>query len=156
VSTGPVSGTVVIGIGNPLRRDDGIGPAVAAEVARRRPGLRVVGCPAEPTALLEAWQGAGRAVLVDAAVGAEPGRVRWCGLADLAESAPLSSHDLGLRQTYELGRALGCAPETVLVVSVEVVDTGHGEGFSEPVRAVLPQAVRAVLDVVDDLDDRNG
>ena len=68
---------VVVGIGNPHRRDDGVGPAVAARVAARRlPGVRVIDCAAEPAALLEAWAGAPLAVLVDAVSGGVPGRVR--------------------------------------------------------------------------------
>lgn len=137
---------VVIGIGNPFRRDDGIGPAVAREIARQGlPGIRVLSCAAEPTAILEAWEGANRAVLIDAAVDGRPGRVRQCTLDDVADAALLSSHDLGLRQTFELGRALGRAPDSVVVVSVDVADTGHGEGFTAAVREALPEAVRAVL-----------
>lgn len=140
---------VVIGIGNSFRRDDGIGPAVAGEIARQGlPGVRALSCAAEPTAILEAWQGANLAVLIDAAVDGRPGRVRQCTLDDVAEATPLSSHDLGLRQTFELGRALGRAPDSVIVVSVDVADTGHGEGLTAAVREALPEAVRAVLGIL--------
>ena len=48
------------GSGNPFRRDDGIGPAVAAAIERRHlPGVRVVISDGEPSGLLEAWSGAG-------------------------------------------------------------------------------------------------
>lgn len=148
---------VVIGIGNTFRRDDGIGPAVAQELARQDiPNLRVLACVAEPTAILDAWRYASRAVLVDAAAGAEPGRVSRCMIDDLAEPASLSSHDLSLRQAYELARALDRAPESVAVVSVEVADTGHGEGLSAAVRAALPQAVRAVLDILGHPGEESG
>ncbi len=140
------AGAVVIGIGNPLRRDDGIGPAVAAGLAGHDlPGTRVLTCAAEPTALLDAWEGAALAVLIDAVAGDRPGRVRTCSLVDLAEAAPVSSHDLGLRQAYELGRVLGRAPESVIVVTVDVADTGHGQGLSPAVAAALPDAVCAVV-----------
>ena len=136
---------VVIGIGNDYRRDDGVGPAVAAALAATNPpGVRVLTCAAEATALLDAWAGAARAVLVDAAEGGEPGRVRVCALDDLTESADVSSHGLSLRQTYELGRVLDRAPGAVLVVSVDAADTGHGVGLSPAVSAALPEAVRRV------------
>lgn len=142
-------GTVVIGIGNSFRRDDGVGPAVAAEVmARHLDSVRVVTCAADPVALLDAWDGAAMAVLIDAVVGEQPGRVRSCLLQDFAEATPVSSHDLGLRQAYELGRALGRAPRSVVVVTVDVADTGHGQGLSAPVLAALPDALRAVLALV--------
>lgn len=140
---------VVIGIGNSFRRDDGIGPAVAAEIARRAlPGIRVLRCAAEPTAILDAWEGATRVVLIDAARGGILGRVRRCAVAELVEPVAVSSHDLSLRQTVELGRALGRVPDSVTVVSVDVADTGHGEGLTPAVQAALPEAVRVVLEIL--------
>ena len=100
--------TVVIGVGNRYRRDDGVGPEVAAAVeALRLPGVRVLRCGTETTAILDAWAGAWLAVVVDAAAGGTPGRVRQCALDDLAEQRPVSSHELSLRQTYELGPGPG-------------------------------------------------
>ena len=137
-----MTGAVVIGIGNAFRRDDGIGPAVAAQLAAR--GVSAVTCPAEPTAILDAWAGSALAVLVDAAGGGVPGRIRQCTIEDLADAAPVSSHDLGLRKTYELGLMLGRAPGALVVVTVDVADTGHGVGLSPAVADALPGAVRLV------------
>lgn len=59
----------MIGIGNELRCDDGIGPAVAAEIQRRKiPGVRVVLSHGEPIGLLDAWTGVRLAVVIDAVV----------------------------------------------------------------------------------------
>lgn len=140
---------VVIGVGNPSRRDDGVGPAVAARIAGRElPGVRVMQCPAEPTALLDAWEGADLAVVVDAVVGELPGRVRTCAPAELVEAHPVSSHDLGLARTYELAAVLGRAPQSLVVVAVDVADTGHGPGLSPSVAAALGEAERAVLRIL--------
>ena len=139
---------VVIGIGNVFRRDDGIGPAVAAALDADAAGVKVVTCAAEPAAILDAWTGAEVAVVIDAAVGPQPGAVLRCAPGELSDSNPVSSHELSLRQTVELGRALGRAPRSVAVVAVGVADTGHGEGLSPAVAAALPEAlavVRAVL-----------
>lgn len=140
---------VVIGIGNVHRRDDGIGPVVAEVIARQHiPGVQVRACPAEPAALLDAWAGADLAVIVDAAAGGSPGRVRRCTTADLTAATPVSSHDLSLAQTYELGLALGRAPQSVVVVTIDVADTGHGTGLSPAVAAALPEASAEVLAVL--------
>jgi hydrogenase maturation protease len=138
--------TVLIGVGNVHRRDDGIGPAVVGQVAATNPhGVRIVTCAAEPTAILDAWDGCLLAVLVDAAVGVPAGSVRQWSLAELdATSTPVSSHDLSLRQTFELARALGRAPGRVVVIGVGVADSGHGAGLSPEVRSALPEAVRLV------------
>jgi hydrogenase maturation protease len=140
-----LTAAVVIGVGNSYRRDDGVGPAVAAAVeALRLPGVRVVHCAAETTAILDAWDGAGLAVVVDAAAGGTPGRVSHCGIDDFVERTAVSSHELGLKQSYELAVILGRAPDSIVVVTVDVSDTGHGVGLSPPVAAALPEAVRVV------------
>ena len=140
-----MSRRVVIGVGNPDRRDDGVGPAVAAAVVAP-PGVAVLSCPAEPTALLDAWDGSELAVLIDAAVGGPPGRVRAGAIGELGVGAekPVSSHDLSLSQTYELARALGRAPAALVVVTIDIADAGHGVGLSPQVAAALPEAVRLV------------
>lgn len=140
---------VVIGIGNPYRRDDGVGPALADLVARQAiPGVRVISCLAEPSAIIEAWSDAGLAVLIDAAVGGPPGRVDRRAITDAAQAAPVSSHDLGIAATYRLAEALGRAPRAAEVVTVDVADTGHGVGLTPAVAAALPEALRMVLEVL--------
>lgn len=136
---------VVIGVGNPFRRDDGVGPAVAAAVTA---DVTVLTCPAEPTAILDAWAGSEVAVVVDAAVGGPPGRIRAAALHEYVDERPVSSHDLSLRHTYELGRALDRAPDTLVVVTVDIADAGHGVGLSPVVAAALPEAVRTVERIV--------
>lgn len=151
------AGSVVIGIGNPYRRDDGIGPAVAAAVdALLLPGVRVLGCAGEMTQILDAWAGAGTAVVIDAALGATPGRVRRCTLDEFVEATPFSSHELSLAKTYELACALDRAPGSLIVVTVDVADTGHGEGLSPVVAAALPEAVDVVLGVLVDQGEEAG
>ena len=141
--------TVVIGVGNVYRRDDGVGPAVAEVVeARRLPGVRVVRCAAETTALLDAWTGSGLAVIVDASVGGTPGRVRYGTFDDFGDAPQLSSHELSLTQTYQLALALGRAPESVRVVTVDVADTSHGVGLTPAVRAAITEAVRSVERII--------
>jgi hydrogenase maturation protease len=143
-----LTAAVVIGVGNTFRRDDGVGPAVAAAVAQMRlPDVRVV-CTAETAAILDAWEGTQVAVVVDAATGGTPGLVRHCDLEDLAEHPLLSSHELSLTQTYELARALGRAPGRLVIVSVDAADTGYGRGLSPAVAAAQPEALRAVQRVV--------
>ena len=159
---------VVIGVGNPYRRDDGIGPAVAAAVVGP-PGVVVVSCPAEPTAILDAWEGARLAVLIDAAVGEPAGRVRAGTLDECtAPEKPVSSHDLSLSQTYELGRALGRAPDALVVVTIGIGmtsgismtsgigDAGYGIGLSPAVAAALPEAVRIVERLVAEQPQESG
>jgi hydrogenase maturation protease len=139
---------VVIGIGNEFRRDDGVGLAVAGQIAKRKlSGVRVLTSIGEPGSMLEAWTGVPVAIVVDAAAGrgAIPGRIRRWVPGDPTESAVLSSHALGLPQTYALGEALGQIPQKLVVFTVDIADTGHGIALSPTVAAAVPEAVKAVL-----------
>jgi hydrogenase maturation protease len=140
---------VVIGIGNPFRRDDGIGPEVAAQIqGQRLPGVRVVLSDGEPAGLLEAWEGADLAVVVDAIqrVPASPGCIHRLTASQLeSSSTAASSHGLGLPEVIRLGRALERLPPQVVILAVEGVDTRPGAGLSEAVAAAVPHAVAAVL-----------
>ncbi len=139
---------VVIGIGNALRRDDGVGPAVAAAVdARAVPGVSVLIGAADPTAVLEAWADARLAVLVDAATAtpSEPGRLHRCAMDQFANSPALSSHGVDIAAVFALGEALGRLPEDVVVFAVEVADTGYGAGLTPGVQAAVPVVADAVM-----------
>ncbi len=139
----------VIGVGNDLRGDDAIGPeAVRRLRARAVPGIEATVCAADPAALIEAWAGAARAVVVDAmAGGGRPGAV----VRFDAAAAPLpvasfrgSTHGLGVAEAVELARALGRLPGSLTVIGVE------GARW-EPGAPLGPEADEAVDRVVDDL-----
>jgi hydrogenase maturation protease len=139
---------LVIGIGNAYRRDDGVGLMVAEEIAKRGlPGVRAVIAIGEPGAILDAWSGADRAVVVDAAMGEglTPGRIRRWTPGDVEGPAVVSSHALGLPQTYALGQALGQIPDELVVFTVETADVDHGLGLTPAVAAAVPELVDAIL-----------
>ncbi|SPM28401.1 hydrogenase maturation protease [Mycobacterium terramassiliense] len=145
-------GAVVIGLGNRYRRDDGVGIVVADELhSRGLKGVRVVTGIVEPMGLLEAWSGAGLAVVIDGAVATPPapGRVRRCGLSDLAAGDGLSSHGVDLASAHALGEALGRVPGELVLLTVEVADTGHGTGLTPPVERAVPQVVGMVVAEID-------
>jgi hydrogenase maturation protease len=140
--------SIVIGIGNDFRRDDGVGLTVAQRIAERDfPGVRVVSGISDPAALLEAWGGAARAVVVDAATGvnAAPGRIRRWAAPDLETTAVVSSHALGLAQTCALGQALARMPDELVVFTVDIVDAKHGIGLTPAVAAAVPDLVDLIV-----------
>ena len=139
---------LVIGIGNDFRRDDGVGLTVAQRIAERNlPGVRVVTGISEPAALLDAWSGVARVVVVDAVTGgnSDPGRIRRWTEPDLETSAVVSSHALGLAQTCALGQALERMPDELVVFTVDVADTNHGIGFTPAVAAAVPKLVELIV-----------
>jgi hydrogenase maturation protease len=138
---------LVIGIGNDFRSDDGVGLTVAAEIARRVSGVGVMTAIGEPATILEAWSGIPLVIAVDAAMGdgATPGRIRRWTPGDSEQPTVVSSHALGLSQTYALGQALGRIPHKLVVFTVDVEDIGHGVTLTPAVAAAVPAAVEAIL-----------
>ncbi|WP_084525539.1 hydrogenase maturation protease [Nocardia vaccinii] len=141
---------VVIGIGNEYRGDDGIGPLVAARLDRLElPGVLVAVCDGEPGNLLDLWEGADLAVVVDAVLcrPSTPGRIRRTTADALrGVTAAASSHTLGVPDAVRLGRALGRLPRELVVIAVEAARLDLGTELSEPVAAAIPEILRAVQD----------
>jgi hydrogenase maturation protease len=139
----------VIGIGNELRRDDGIGLLVAAEIQRRGiPGVRVVINHGEPTGVLDAWTGLRLAVVIDAVVcePCTPGRWHRITVGQLPRATGTGgTHGFGIPEAIELGRVLDRMPQRLIVYTVEAFDVSFGVGLSSPVAASLPVVVDAVL-----------
>src|SRR5688572_21253201 len=114
---------VVIGLGNAFAGDDAAGVLVARKVAPHAGEVAVIEHEGEPTALLDAWEGAALAIVVDATVGqGTPGAL---AVID-ATARPLppgftgtSTHAFGLGAAIELARTLGRLPARLLVVGIE-------------------------------------
>lgn len=139
--------TVVIGVGNEYRHDDGVGWAVVARLAQRAedrplPGgttLRV--CDGDPARLIGLWEATDLAIVVDAAHAhpGHPGRVHRLELDDerLPAGRRTSSHGLGLGEAVQLARALDRLPGQLVVYAVEGADTSLGTGLSEAIAAAV-------------------
>ena len=160
----PVS-TVVVGIGNPILGDDGIGWRVGEEVERRWAAEPRAGAESPPVAflcvslgglsLMERLVGAGRAILVDAVrTGDRPlGTVIALPLAELVNgvSGHLdNAHDASLPVALAAGRSLGAElPAEITVVGIEALRVEEfGEELSPAVAAARPAAVEAVLAIL--------
>jgi hydrogenase maturation protease len=159
--TAAAAPVVVAGLGNEFRRDDGVGPAVAAEVGRQM-GSAVDARPArDPLDLLDRWDGADLAIVVDALRGGDPpGTIRVLRFEAPGGSAEKavgghgvgahSTHGIGLAGVLRLGVTLGVRPRAVAVVGVQGEDFGDGSGLSDPVAAAVPRAVDQVAQLIDD------
>jgi hydrogenase maturation protease len=151
--------TVVIGVGNSFRRDDGVGEAVAEHVrdalAPVGEWVQVMARDGEPARLIDAWDGAGLAIVVDAMrSGGRVGAVHRVEVdplegpppAELLESAAqASTHGAGVGEAVALGRALGRLPRRLVVFAVEGEDFGDGPGLSTRVEAAVAEVAALVV-----------
>ncbi|WP_372718134.1 hydrogenase maturation protease [Immundisolibacter sp.] len=140
----------IIGIGNPSRCDDGVGPWLAGQLAGRLgPQAQVLTLGNDGLSLLDAFRGAQEVLLLDAVQsGAPAGTVHRLDAA----AAPLppdwlrcSTHLLGASEAVELARALGDLPEKLTVYGIEGADFGLGEGLSTPVAVAAAALVEEII-----------
>ena len=170
--------TLVVGLGNPILGDDGVGWRVAEEVKRR---LQIADFrsqiePAESQSvirnpkseievdclalgglsLMERLVGYDRAIIVDAvATGQPPGtvsRFRLDELPDFSTAHTSAAHDTSLQTALRVGRTLGAhLPGEVLIVGVEAQSVyDFSEILSPPVAEAVPVAARLVLELLEE------
>jgi hydrogenase maturation protease len=161
---GPAAGVLVVGYGNPLRSDDGVGPTVAERLAAD-PRLAGVEVRAEHQLTPELAMDASRVsllVLVDAADGVPAGDVVVRDLAPwgrggiagdgqagrVEESGPPLTHHVDPASLVALADALwGSAPRTV-IVGVGPASLELGDALTPEIEAAVPRAVEAVVAVI--------
>jgi hydrogenase maturation protease len=144
----------VVGIGQIVAGDDGVGLAVLDELRRRRvpEGTEIVHL-ADPMDLVPLLERDERVVLVDAVLASPPGVVLELGPDELSRQAsqPASSHGMGAAQAIELARALspgGAAPHLRVVAVTIGRPERYRVGLSPEVAAAVPQAADRVLQLL--------
>ena len=151
--------TLVVGLGNPILGDDGVGWRVI-DVLEHRLGidswLREDVGPIEIARLsvgglnlMERLVGYRRVLVVDAVTDGEAGTVRLSTIAELAQRPDThldSVHDVTLPRAIELAAELGTpVPDDILVLTISIKAVGwFGEGLSPEVE----EAVRPATDIL--------
>ena len=140
----------IIGVGNPLMADDGLGIVAAERLAALDwpEGVEVLDGGTGGLTLLDLLAGARGVILLDAvAMGAAPGTLRRFTGAELerlpAEAPGLSLHGSGLAEVLALARELGQLPP-LLLFGVEPLRVELGLGLSPAVVAALEELLVAV------------
>jgi hydrogenase maturation protease len=141
---------VVLGIGNAWQGDDAAGLAVAQRLRERVPDdVEVRELEGEPVSLVEAFEGAGEAYLVDAVrSGGEPGTIHRLDASHEPLPATLSSastHTLGVGEAIELARALQRLPPRVILYGIEAETIAAGERLTPAVDRAVDAVVERVL-----------
>jgi hydrogenase maturation protease len=146
----PFRDMLVIGVGNPHRGDDAIGPLLARRLASGvSPGISTVESDGEPAALLELLSHAPGVIIVDAAdFGATPGEVLRVDVAAgplPALGSAWSTHGLGLGEALELGRVLGRLPARCVLFAIQGKGYEHGAPLSAAARRAMDDVHRRIL-----------
>ncbi len=148
-------GGILIGVGHAERQDDGVGPYVARELARR--GLPAIVHEGDGTGLLDLWQSRPACIVVDAVTGAgAPGTLRAFTDFDhpdfLCADFVHSTHRLGVPEAIALGRTLERLPARLLVVGVTGAAFGFGDRLSPQVALAADRLIDWLADAADPFD----
>jgi hydrogenase maturation protease len=144
--------TVIIGLGNPFLKDDGVGVRVAELLEDRFakvPSLSIQKVSAGGLRLMEVMTGFERAIIIDALkTGCQPpGTIKRLDLDELGLSLHTSSsHDTSLACALRSGKQLGLVlPEEIMVWGIEAEEVHtFGEEMSRAVAEAVPVVVKAI------------
>lgn len=144
---------LVLGVGNPILSDDGVGVHVARELKKKvLPGIDVEELAASGLELLDIVRGYDKVIIVDAiqTTGGRPGEVHILEEKDFEKSIHGSSpHGINIATALALGRRLVPQemPKEVIFFAVEVKDLVNvKEELTHEVAAALPGIVERVLE----------
>lgn len=145
--------TKIIGCGNLVGGDDGIGVLVVREMNKTLlpPGVEAIEGGTDPLRLLEHLRNTNKVILVDAITGAgNPGDVYVLSPDDQIDTEPgekLSLHQFSLTQVLELGNILFPRemPQKILIVGIEAEKIEPFQTYISPaVAKAIPKAITVI------------
>ena len=141
--------TLILGIGNPFRRDDGIGPAVITrlQAEEHRDGFDVLDGGTDGLSLIEYIKEYEHVLIVDAVdMGVSPGEIRMFSPSEaklIIHADALSTHGFGLAEVIGLMETLGITTK-LQIVGIQAKDISFGEGMSPEVASQIDN----ILDLI--------
>jgi len=144
--------TLVLGLGNSILSDDGVGIKVAQELSEklRDPQVTIAESSLAGISLLDFVVGYDQVIIIDAIQTKEEnvGQIHRMGLEDFSFSKHLSSpHQINLVTALELGKMLNLEiPQKITIFAVEAKDvTTFSEKCTPEVQQAIPKVVQMVL-----------
>ena len=153
--------TLVMGVGNTLLQDDGVGVHVIsalAEAARNGfpsldGGVELVDAGTLGLALLPKLEAADEVIVVDASeLGVPPGTLhvfRGREIDEMLSRRRRSVHEVALLDLFAAAALRGCCPPRRALVAIQPGSTDWGLEPTAPVAAAIPVACETVLELID-------
>ncbi len=141
--------TLIVGMGNLIYRDDGVGVHVIQAMKKMDlpSNIELLDIGTSTLDLISYLNGVRKLIVIDAMkVGGIPGTLYRCSPEDLLpkKEEPVSLHDIGLLETLSMARKKGLEINIVLIgVEPKVFDWGME--LSEEVKNQIPNIIEAVL-----------
>jgi len=145
--------TIVLGVGNPILQDDGVGLHVIEALRQRltNPLVTVETASTGGMNLLDMIRGYEKVILIDAVKqnNSKPGEVKRFLLSDFHSVHSCNPHDVSLSEALHLAAQLGekHLPLKIILIGITVKNTYEfGEQLSNEVSSAIPTAVSLVLE----------
>lgn len=154
----PVKGNaypvLVLGVGNPLMGDDGIGVELAHRLQERDYGplVHVEDGGTLGMTLLPLLEDADTLILLDAVrTGAPPGSIVTRGKEELPRhfSNVISPHEIGMKEVLAAAQLCGTLPRSITLVGVEARHTDFCRPMSAEVTDAMPRAIALVETLIE-------
>ena len=144
--------TLILGLGNSLLSDDGVGLTIAAELKSRlnKSDITVMETSVAGLSLLDLLVGYDRAIIIDAiqTLNGKPGQIyRLDPEAFDTTRRTISPHDVNFTTALEFGKKVGLPlPQEIVIFAIEVSDVStFGEEYTPQVKRAIPTCVEMVL-----------
>ena len=153
----------IVGVGNPLMGDDGVGPTVVERLedspAGSAAGVRLMDAGTTGFLALEGMSGAERAVVVDAVqTGETPGTIHEyrCVDGNFETDIPeMTMHDVSFTEAMVAGRDVYDLPDEIRILGVEPADVSIGDELSEAVEEAADELIELLTDRIDDTNAKS-
>jgi hydrogenase maturation protease len=156
--------TIVVGLGNPLMADEGIGVAVIEELSK----LAVAG--QLPSETIEYYDGGcggmyllhsiaerQKAILIDCCLmGAEPGTLKRFTPDDVnsvKQMAHLSLHEVDILKVIELAKQIGQCPDEIVIFGIEPVKIEPQMHLNDSIGEKIPDYIDAIRNEIKQPDN---
>ena len=143
--------TLILGLGNSVRADDGVGLYVARALQEKinSPDIIISESPGAGLDILELLTGYDRVILIDAiqTVGGQAGQVYCLGVQTFKTTRhALNPHSADIATSLEVGRRLGLPlPSIITIFAIEIADA---DSFSEEWTPAVSRAIPVCVDMI--------
>ena len=151
----PTKPTIVVGLGNPLMADEGIGVVLIEEMSKLAAAGKL------PSDDIEYYDGGcggmyllhtiaerKKAILVDCCImGTEPGtlcRFTPDDVNSVKQMAHLSLHEVDILKVIDLAKQIGQCPDEIVIFGIEPVEITNQMHLNEPIQAKIPAYIDAI------------
>jgi len=145
--------TIVIGVGNPILQDDGVGIHVANQLRQHvnHPDVTFDEALTGGMNLLDLILGYDKAILIDAIniKNAKNGEVKRLLLSDFPSVHSNNPHDVSLLEALKLAERLGekRIPDEIVIIGIVLKEIPYvfGDQLSSKIAAAVPEAVKLTV-----------